>query len=201
MGTRVEAPGPVDTRQRLIDCAVEILDSDGLAGLGLREVARRAGVSHNAPSRHFPGGYRDLCTAVATIGFAGLARALDAGTDAGGTDPFARLAGNGRGYVQFGVAHRGLFELMWRRDLIDFGDPDLVAAAGAAYASLRNCVVAAQAAGWQRAADTDVLAATCWAWAQGVSQLWSQGALPGPLGPVDLDVLVREGLLAFAITH
>ena len=63
----------VDTRQRLIDCAVDILDTEGLAGLGLREVTRRAGVSHNAPSRHFPGGYRDLCSAVATVGFTGLA--------------------------------------------------------------------------------------------------------------------------------
>ena len=64
----------VDTRQRLIDCAIDVLDRDGLAALGLREVARRAGVSHNTPSRHFPGGYRDLCTAVAAVGFAGLAR-------------------------------------------------------------------------------------------------------------------------------
>ena len=70
----------VDTRQRLIDCAIDVLDRDGLAALGLREVARRAGVSHNAPSRHFPGGYRDLCTAVAAVGFAGLARALEGGT-------------------------------------------------------------------------------------------------------------------------
>ena len=67
----------VDTRQRLIDCAIDVLDRDGLTALGLREVARRAGVSHNAPSRHFPGGYRDLCTAVAAVGFAGLARALE----------------------------------------------------------------------------------------------------------------------------
>jgi AcrR family transcriptional regulator len=191
----------VDTRQRLIDCAIEILDSEGLAGLGLREVARRAGVSHNAPSRHFPGGYRDLCSAVATVGFAGLAGALEAGTNGAGTEPMARLAANGRAYIEFGVAHHGLFELMWRRDLIDFADPDLIVAASAAYASLRNCVLDAQSAGWNPDSDPDLLAATAWSWAQGVTNLWSQGALPGPIGSVDLDVVIRQGLLAFAITH
>src|SRR5262245_37015106 len=81
--TVVERP---DTRRRLIECAVDILDEGGVAALGLREVARRAGVSHNAPSRHFPGGYRELCTAVAADGFAALADALESGTDAAGAD-------------------------------------------------------------------------------------------------------------------
>jgi AcrR family transcriptional regulator len=191
----------VDTRQRLIDCAVDILDTEGLAGLGLREVARRAGVSHNAPSRHFPGGYRDLCSAVATVGFTGLARALEDGTNRARREPMARLAANGRAYVEFGVAHHGQFELMWRRDLIDFADPELIVAASAAYASLRNCVLDAQTAGWNTGSDPDLLAATAWAWAQGVTHLWSQGALPGPIGRVDLDVVIRQGLLALAITH
>ena len=191
----------VDTRQRLIDCAIDVLDRDGLAALGLREVARRAGVSHNAPSRHFPGGYRDLCTAVAAVGFAGLARALEGGTRAAGSEPLARLAGNGRAYVTYGIAHHGLFELMWRRDLIDFADAALMEAAGAAYASLRACIIDAQAAGWNPGIDADLLAATCWSWAQGITQLWSQGALPGPVAPHDLDDLMRGGLLALAITH
>jgi AcrR family transcriptional regulator len=191
----------IDTRQRLIDCAIEVLDTDGLAGLGLREVARRAGVSHNAPSRHFPRGFRDLCTAVAAVGFAGLARALEDGMNDAGAEPMARVAANGRAYVMFGVANRGVFELMWRSDLIDFADPALITAASAAFASLRDCVVDAQASGWNSDADTDLLAATCWSWAQGTTQLWSQGALPGPVGPIALDDLIRGGLLAFAITH
>ena len=184
----------VDTKQRLIACAIELLDEHGVAGLGLREVARRAGVSHNAPSRHFPGGYRDLCTAVAVVGFRGFSDALVEATDAAGDSPFDRFAANGRAYIGYGVANRGVFELMWRGDLIDMTDSEFIDAAGPAYASLRACVAAVQTTGWHATADTDVLAATCWSWAQGVTQLWSQGALPGPIGSKTLDELIRTGL-------
>jgi AcrR family transcriptional regulator len=33
-----------ETRERLLACAIEVLAQDGVAGLGLREVARWAGV-------------------------------------------------------------------------------------------------------------------------------------------------------------
>ncbi len=189
----------VDTKQRLIACAIDLLDEHGVAGLGLREVARRAGVSHNAPSRHFPGGYRDLCTAVAAVGFRGFADALVEATEAAGDSPIDRFAANGRAYIGYGVANRGVFELMWRSDLIDFTDPDLIAAAAPAYASLRRCVAALQATGWHADADTEVLAATCWSWAQGVTQLWSQGAFPGPIGSKTLDDLIRTGLAVLGL--
>ena len=189
-----------DTKQRLLDCAIELLDEHGVGGLGLREVARRAGVSHNAPSRHFPGGYRELCTAVAAVGFRGLADALVSATDAAGDEPFDRFLANGRAYIEYGIRHRGLFELMWRNEMFDFSDADVVDAGSVAYASLRGVVADAQAAGWNRDADTDLLAATCWSWAQGVTQLWSGGALPGPVGPITLDDLLRNGFAALSMT-
>jgi AcrR family transcriptional regulator len=191
-------PGRRDTRSRLLACAIEILDRDGIAGLGLREVARRAGVSHNAPSRHFPGGYRELCTAVATEGFAGLAAALNAALQPG-APAMDRLAANGRAYVEFGLANRGVFELMWRSDQLEVTDATFVAAAGSAYASLRECVADAQAANWNADVPTDVLAATCWSWAQGLTQLWSQGALPGPIGRWTLEDLIRNGFRTLGI--
>jgi AcrR family transcriptional regulator len=196
--TVVERP---DTRRRLIDCAVEILDEGGVAALGLREVARRAGVSHNAPSRHFPGGYRELCTAVAADGFAALADALEMGTEAAGAEPEARFAANGRAYIAWAMANRGTYELLWRNDLIEFEDAALATAAARAFTALRDCVAGAQAAGWNAHVDTDELAATCWAWAHGLTHLWSLGALPGPVPPVTLDQLTRTGLDAFSISR
>ena len=185
----------VDTKQRLIACAIELLDEHGVAGLGLREVARRAGVSHNAPSRHFPGGYRDLCTAVAAVGFRGFTDALVEATEAAGDAPIDRFAANGRAYIGYGVANRGVFELMWRSDLIDIDR--LRAHRRRRTPRTRRCAAASRPCkrpGGMPAADTDVLAATCWSWAQGVTQLWSQGALPGPIGSKTLDDLIRTGL-------
>ena len=43
-----------DLRAALLQAAGEILEKEGLEALSLREAARRAGVSHNAPYRHFP---------------------------------------------------------------------------------------------------------------------------------------------------
>ena len=189
-----------DTRQRLLECAIEILETEGVGGLGLREVARRAGVSHNAPSRHFAGGFRELCTAVATIGFDRLTDALERGTNAAGADAMARLAGNGRGFVGFGIANHGMYELLWRRDLVDFGDGVLLTAAGNAFTSLRSCVSDAQATGWNAGVDTDLVAATCFSWAHGLTQLWAQHVFPGPIGPVTLDQLLGGGFAALSIS-
>ena len=42
-----------DTRTLLIDAAADLLDKGGPAEVTLREVGRLAGVSHNAPYKHF----------------------------------------------------------------------------------------------------------------------------------------------------
>ena len=56
---------PKDTNERLIDAAVELLDRGGPPAVTLREVGKLAGVSHNAPYRHFAD-KEDLLAAVAT---------------------------------------------------------------------------------------------------------------------------------------
>ncbi|MEJ2173944.1 MAG: helix-turn-helix domain containing protein, partial [bacterium] len=67
-----------DLRFEILRAAGEILEEQGVAGLSLREAARRAGVSHNAPYRHFAD--RDvLLAALAAEGFAQLGQALEAG--------------------------------------------------------------------------------------------------------------------------
>ena len=71
-GTRADVP----TRERLLDCARAHLDEHGLEGLSLRAVARRAGVSHAAPARHFRT-VGALLAAVAAQGFRDLMRAVD----------------------------------------------------------------------------------------------------------------------------
>src|SRR6478736_4094345 len=48
------ATATASTRDRLVDTARAYLDAEGVEGIGLREIARRAGVSHGAPLRHFP---------------------------------------------------------------------------------------------------------------------------------------------------
>src|SRR5215472_6287822 len=97
--------------------AVESAVADhGVSGLSLRDVARRAGVSHSAPAHHF-GSKAGLLTAFATQGYLWLSETVLAELAAmRPADPAAELATAGRGYVRFAIAHPAHFEVMFRPD-------------------------------------------------------------------------------------
>jgi AcrR family transcriptional regulator len=89
-------------RQAILREAGEILEKEGLSALSLREVARRAGVSHNAPYRHFPD-RETLLGALAAQGFELLEDALQ-------RRPRREM---GEAYVEFALAHPQRFRLMY----------------------------------------------------------------------------------------
>ncbi|MFJ1705928.1 TetR/AcrR family transcriptional regulator [Kitasatospora sp. NPDC088346] len=106
-------------RERLVDVGVELVTAEGPGSLGLREIARRAGVSHGAPRRYFPT-HHALLSTIARRGFADLS-ALFAAATGGAASPRGQLHALGRAYVGYALAHRGMFELMFRHDLLDGG--------------------------------------------------------------------------------
>lgn len=120
-----------DLRQALVDGALALLSETQSWDFSLREVARRAEVSHNAPYWHFPD-KRALLTAVAAAGFVQLrASMLAAAADA----PTANeaLAGIGFAYVTFGAEKPALYRLMFDSSLMAFdGAPAELAEAAAA---------------------------------------------------------------------
>ena len=114
-------------RPALISVAREILDEGGPDAVGLRETARRVGVSATATYRHFLD-KEILLAAVATEGFQEFGQALRDSMKDGA--PFSAM---GRAYVNFARKHPGLFRLMFSpllRQTEKF--PDLAAAAAAA---------------------------------------------------------------------
>lgn len=104
--------------------AAAVLAEQGLATFSLREVARRAGVSHAAPAHHF-GGVKGLLTAVAAEGFRLLSVACKDALDAVGPDPTARFSAVGHAYVSLWKTHPGYCQVMFRYDVIDVEDPEL----------------------------------------------------------------------------
>src|SRR3954447_6598100 len=78
-----------DLRRVIVTAAMEILQETQSLEFSLRELARRAGVSHNAPYKHFAD-KRELLAAVSAVGFDLLAKRL-ANAMQGQTSPRARL--------------------------------------------------------------------------------------------------------------
>jgi AcrR family transcriptional regulator len=95
-----------DLHASILHAAGEILEKQGLDAVTLREVARRAEVSHNAPSRHFPD-REALLAALAGEGFARLGEAQRQAAAASGA------RGLGEAYVRFALAHPQRFRLMF----------------------------------------------------------------------------------------
>ena len=91
-----------ELRQAVLQAAGEILEKEGLEALSVRELARRAGVSHNAPYRHFPD-RASLHAALAAEGFEMLAGALR-------SRPQREM---GEAYIGFALAHPERFRLMF----------------------------------------------------------------------------------------
>src|SRR4051794_7988101 len=110
-----------DLRRTLLASAVEVITERGVAALSLRDLARRAGVSHAAPTHHFTD-RAGLLTAVAAQGWSLLAGALAAHT--------ADFTEAGVAYVVFAVEHPAHFAVMRSPDLVRADDPELTEARG-----------------------------------------------------------------------
>lgn len=99
-------------RQALIDGALQILAKESAEAITLREVARRAGVTHAAPYRHFES-KEALLAAVAAEGFARLREELERVRDSKEGDALDRLHELGMAYVRFALKHPAHYRLMF----------------------------------------------------------------------------------------
>ncbi|WP_405670370.1 TetR/AcrR family transcriptional regulator [Streptomyces sp. NBC_01530] len=157
-------------RDRLVGVGVELLAQEGAQALTLREIARRAGVSHGAPRRYFPT-HLELLSAIARRGFAELARRAAAAGD-GPAPPREQLAALGRVYLEFALGSRGMYELMFRHDLLESGHLGLRDTSLPLFGRLVELVRRARPD-----VDARLVAGSLWANLHGIAQLWGWGSL------------------------
>ena len=163
-----------DLRQAVLTAALAVLGESGPAQLSLRDLARRAGVSHAAPAHHF-GDKAGLLTAVAAQGYHLLADTLTAAQQSS-----ADFLEVGVAYVRFAVDHRAHFEVMFRPDLYHPDDPEVAAARQRAAAALYGGVGSVAATG--RGPDIPLAGVAAWSLVHGFATLWLNHALPPTLG-------------------
>ncbi len=101
-------------RDRLVQAGVELLEEDGLGNLTLRAITRRTGVSHGAPRRYFPT-HNSLLAAIASTGLEDLSTRLGPGRG----EPEQQLIQASLQYLEFAAEHPGMFELLFRHDLLE----------------------------------------------------------------------------------
>lgn len=179
-----------DLRQALLDAAGELLASEGPEAVGIREIARRAGVSHAAPYRHYPN--RDALLAdLAAAGFKRLGRrfAQLPATAA----PDRRLVDMARGYVRFARDEPQAWRLMFGDAIDKSAHPELLRVSRQVFEAVRETV---QALGVPAPATSQALAA--WAMAHGIARLVLDHRLDAHLDvEIDPDALVREAAEIF----
>ncbi len=162
-------------KQLLLDSAVALIGETGPRAFTLRELARRARVSHNAPYRHFKD-KEDLLSAVAAQGFDLLNSAMTQEM-AKGSNGLERLQLAGRGYVQFALNYPRHILVMFETPASD-ARPEYESSGRRAFQTLLDAIVAAQAEGGLPAGDPHPYAIVAWAAVHGLSKLAVAGRLP-----------------------
>lgn len=163
-------------REALLEAAVVLIAEVGPVAFTLREVARRAGVSHNAPYRHF----RDkeaLMNAVATEGYRELTDAMQeaARKHAGALN---KLKYAGLSYIAFALRRPEHFAVMFDAPLSGARHNESNDAAKTAFSTLVSLVKTAQEAGELASGDTLEYAYLAWTMVHGVAKLAITGRLP-----------------------
>ncbi len=163
-------------REALLQGALRVIAELGPAAFTLREVARRAGVSHNAPYRHF----RDkdaLLAAVAAQGFRELTRAMrNAGERKSNT--LDRLKQSGLAYVAFAVRRPEHFTVMFDAPVIACKDPEYLQASQEAFNTLVNYIRNCQDEGLLPAGNTLERTLYAWSLVHGIAKLAVAGRFP-----------------------
>ncbi|MFI8823635.1 TetR/AcrR family transcriptional regulator [Streptomyces sp. NPDC053431] len=182
-----DPPSPeTGLRERLVRTGVELVDAQGVQALSLREIARRAGVSHGAPRRHFPT-HLDLLSAIAREGFHELGARVAAVSE---DEPRARIAALARIYLDFAHTRGGMYELMFRHDLLESGRLGLRDTSLPLFAHLAELVARAR----PDAADPALTAGALWANLHGLAQLRRWGSLRLATGTDDVAPLLDAAL-------
>lgn len=180
-----------DLRQALVDAAVALIAEEGFGALSLREVARRAGVTHAAPYRHFAD-KEALLEAVAHEGFRAMAREMRERM-ARVTGPLEQLYAAGEAYVLFVVRHPPHFRVMFGPHFTrPMSPPPEPEGEQGAFALLVSTIEAGQAAGLLRAGESRPLTLTAWSLVHGLASLFVDRQLgESPQGAEAAEALAR----------
>ena len=162
-------------REELLGAAIRLIAEVGPTAFTLREVARRAGVSHNAPYRHF----RDRDDLIATVAAQGFHELTQAMVEAAATktDALERLKSAGLCYVAFALRRPEHLTVMFDAPTSERKHPDSPEGK-LAFSTLMSFVKDSQDTGRLPAGDLHQMALLAWTMVHGIAKLAITGRLP-----------------------
>jgi len=166
-----------DLRRALINAAVDLLADEGINSLSLRQVARKVGVSHAAPYRHFED-KEALLAVVAEEGFKTFTQYLQAAVDAALDDPIQQYLGCGQAYVRYALDNPTHYRLMFSEfPLGETRFQTLNEVANASFEVIVDVVTRAQNQGLFRPGEARTVALAAWTQVHGLALLLMAGRL------------------------
>lgn len=125
-----------DLKERILAEAFSVIEEKGVDQISFREIARRLGVSHQAPYKHFPSRDHILAAVIARC-FESFSAHLQARR--GSDQPFEDLGHMGLAYLEFAEAHPLRYRLMFNTRLPDVhAHPEMLAQAQYAFSLLQK---------------------------------------------------------------
>lgn len=171
-----------DTRTALVRAGVDLLEETGDPNIGLREIARRAGVSHGAPRRWFPT-HRSLLAAIAEVGLHDLSETVVGAAGSSEGDAVAVAVA----YVEFARRRPAMFALIFRHDLLAGSGAELRALSRPLFGWLTDLV---SQPGDVR--EPEACAAALWTGIHGIAVLSSTGSLELAAVGADVNALIER---------
>ena len=165
-----------DLRRAVIETAQEMLREEKGWQFTLREVARRAGVSHAAPYKHFPD-KSALLAELATLGFHSLREEVSGAIAKPAQSARAELVTAAKAYIAFGSANPSLYRLMFSADVDKTASTALHEAGTSAFAVLLGVLERGQKSGDFRKRPVETQATASWALIHGYTMLAIEGHL------------------------
>jgi AcrR family transcriptional regulator len=169
-----------ELRERILRASIELIEEEGLAKLSMREVARRAGVTHQAPYHHFED-REQILGEIAEQGFLILTEVTGRAAppqEMRRENVVERICALGEAYVEFACTHPAHFRIMFRPELVDVDNcPGARDAGQRAYGLFQEIVHAAVAVGLPARPSETALVAFLWSLGHGLACLLLDGPL------------------------
>jgi AcrR family transcriptional regulator len=182
-------------RDRIVSASTELIEEQGLAALSMREVARRAGVSHQAPYYYFAD-REAILGAIAEQGFRTLGEYVQRSV-VEGDGAHAPIVAAGRAYLEFALAHPAHFRVMFRPELVLTERHPNVSGEGVRACDTFYQIVRQAVGAGLPALSLDALFLLCWSVVHGLACLVLDGPLDVVMPHLDRKAQLTEVIAQF----